>query len=214
LGPGRIWLSMEAPCLFKVLTLGMTRTLIDFLQLYRPIPKKDQTLIGSSFEYKMYNEGESLTKPGHIVKHLFFICRGVLRIRKTNEDGRDSIHFFLKENQFCSILDSFNNEVIAEENIEAAVSTEVLVISKTRLIELYKAVPYLKSLIDEINSQRLLEKLKTRNAYLGLDSTARYRLFLNTQPDIALKVSLTDIASYLGITPQSLSRIRKNLMVG
>jgi CRP-like cAMP-binding protein len=69
----------------------------------------------------------------------------------------------------------------------------------------------LKSLIDEINQQRLLEKIKTRNAYLGLDSAARYRLFLNTQADIALRVSLTDIASYLGITPQSLSRIRKDL---
>ena len=192
----------------------MTRALIDFLQLYRPIPKKDQALIASFFEYKMFKEGESLTKPGRIVRHLFFICHGVLRIRKTNEEGRDSIHFFLKENQFCSILDSFNNEVIAEESIEAAAISEVLVISKTRLFELYEAVPYLKSLIDEINSQRLLEKLKTRNAYLGLDSAARYRLFLNTQADIALKVSLTDIACYLGITPQSLSRIRKDLMSG
>jgi CRP/FNR family transcriptional regulator, anaerobic regulatory protein len=192
----------------------MTRALIDFLQLYRPIPKKDQALIGSFFEYKMFKEGEPLTKPGRIVKNLFFICRGVLRIRKTNEEGRVSIHFFLKENQFCSILDSFNNEVIAEESIEAAASSEVLVISKTRLFELYEVVPYLKSLINEITNQRLLEKLKTRNAYLGLDSTARYRLFLNTQADIALKVSLTDIASYLGITPQSLSRIRKDLMAG
>jgi CRP-like cAMP-binding protein len=192
----------------------MTRALIDFLQLYRPIPKKDQALIASFFEHRMFKEGEPLTKPGRIVKHLFFICSGVLRIRKTNEEGRDSIHFFLKENQFCSILDSFNNEVIAEESIEAAASSEVLVISKTRLFELYEAVPYLKSLIDEINTQRLLEKLKTRNAYLGLDSTARYRLFLNTQADIALRVSLTDIASYLGITPQSLSRIRKDLMSG
>jgi CRP-like cAMP-binding protein len=151
---------------------------------------------------------------GRTFKHPFFICHGVLRIRKTNEEGRISIHFFLKENQFCTILDSFNNEVIAEESIEAASPSEVLVISKTKLFELYDAVPYLKSLIDEINNQRLLEKLKTRNAYLGLDSTARHRLFLNSQADIALKVSPTDIASYLGITLQSLSRIRKDLMSG
>ena len=190
----------------------MTRALIDFLQLYRTISKKDQSAIENAFEYKSFKEGEFLTKPGRIVKHLFFICRGVLRIRKTNEEGAVSIHFFLKENQFCTILDSFNNEVIAEESIEAAHSADVLAISKIRLLELYQAVPWLKSLIDEITRQRLLEKIKTRNAYLGLDSTARYRLFLNTQADIALRVSLTDIASYLGITPQSLSRIRKDLM--
>jgi CRP-like cAMP-binding protein len=190
----------------------MTRALIDFLKLYRTISKKDQALIENAFAYKSFKEGEFLTKPGRIVKQLFFICRGILRIRKTNEEGSATIHFFLKENQFCTILDSFNNEVIAEESIEAATAADVLDISKIRLLELYKAVPWLKSLIDEINQQRLLEKIKTRNAYLGLDSTARYRLFLNTQADIALRVSLTDIASYLGITPQSLSRIRKDLM--
>jgi CRP-like cAMP-binding protein len=98
----------------------MTRALIDFLQLYHTISKKDQALIENAFEYKSYKEGEFLTKPDLIVKHLFFICHGVLRIRKTNEEGRVSIHFFLKENQFCTILDSFNNEVIAEESIEVA----------------------------------------------------------------------------------------------
>ena len=100
----------------------------------------------------------------------------------------------------------------AEESIEAATAADVLDNSKIRLLELYQAVPWLKFLINEINQQRLLEKIKIRNAYLGLDSTARYRLFLNTQADIALRVSQTDIASYLGITPQSLSRIRKDLM--
>jgi CRP/FNR family transcriptional regulator, anaerobic regulatory protein len=192
----------------------MTRTLIDFLRLYRTITKKDQVLIEDAFACKSYKDGEFLTKPGRIVKQLFFICRGVLRIRKTNEAGRASIHFFLKENQFCTILDSFNKEVIAEESIEAAAAAEVLVISKIHLVELYRNLPWLKSLIDEINQQRLLEKIKTRNAYLGLDSAARYRLFLNNQADIALRVSQTDIASYLGITPQSLSRIRKDLMGG
>jgi CRP/FNR family transcriptional regulator, anaerobic regulatory protein len=190
----------------------MTRALIEFLQLYRTISKKDQVLIENAFAYKSFKEGAFLTKPGKIVKQFFFICHGVLRIRKTNEDDRVSIHFFLKENQFCTILDSFNNEVTAEESIEAATSADVLEISKIRLMKLYQDVPWLKILIDEINQQRLLEKIKTRNAYLGLDSAARYRLFLNTQADIALRVSLTDIASYLGITPQSLSRIRKDLM--
>src|SRR5258705_10770830 len=190
----------------------MSRALIDFLQLYRTISKKDQALIENAFDYKSFKEGEFLTKPGRIVKQMFFICHGILRIRKTNEKCAVSIHFLLKENQFCTILDSFNNEVTAEESIEAATAADVLEISKIRLLELYHAVPWLKFLINEINQQRLLEKIKIRNAYLGLDSAARYRLFLNTQADIALRVSQTDIASYLGITPQSLSRIRKDLM--
>jgi len=56
-----------------------------------------------------------------------------------------------------------------------------------------------------------LDKIQVRNSYLGEDASLRYRNFLLRQPDIALRVSLADIASYLGITQQSLSRIRKNM---
>ena len=72
-------------------------------------------------------------------------------------------------------------------------------------------MPYLKELINGITTQSLLEKINVRNSYLGEDAATRYRNFLMRQPDIALRVSLSDIASYLGITQQSLSRIRKNM---
>ena len=100
---------------------------------------------------------------------------------------------------------------MAEETIQAACNTEVLVITKTRLLDLYKKMPYLQTLIDQITQQRLLDKIQIRNTYLGQDAMTRYKLFMMRQPDIALRVSLKDIASYLEITPQSLSRIRKNL---
>lgn len=102
-------------------------------------------------------------------------------------------------------------ETIADENIVAACPTEVLSITKAGLLALYKKLPYLEKLIDQITQQALLDKIKIRNTYLGYDSSTRYKLFLIQQSDIALKVSLSDVASYLGITQQSLSRIRKNL---
>jgi CRP-like cAMP-binding protein len=67
----------------------------------------------------------------------------------------------------------------------------------------------MNELIDRITYQRLLDKIQIRNAYLGQDSATRYKLFMEQEPDIALRVPLKDIASYLEITPQSLSRIRK-----
>jgi CRP-like cAMP-binding protein len=69
-------------------------------------------------------------------------------------------------------------------------------------------------LIDQITQQRLLDKIQLRNSYLGKDAATRYKLFMTQQSDIALRVSLQDIASYLEITPQSLSRIRKNQLTG
>jgi CRP-like cAMP-binding protein len=146
-----------------------------------------------------------------VIKEIFFICRGVLRIMVHNENGTEVTHFFLKDNQFCTILYSFNNQTVADEGVQAACDTELLAISKTKLLSLYRQIPYLKELIDEITQKTLLDKIKLRNSYQGHDSTERYKLFMIHQPDVALRVSLTDVASYLGITPQSLSRIRKNI---
>jgi CRP-like cAMP-binding protein len=183
-----------------------------FLQLFSHLPEEDSALILSAFEPRTFKEGETLFKGGKVCREMFFVCKGVLRIMVVNDKGMDVTHFFLTENRFCTILNSFNNEVMAEESIQAACDTEALAVSRERLLELYGRLPYLKDLITRITQQALLDKIAIRNAYLGEDSAARYRLFLEKQPDIARRVSLKDVASYLGITPQSLSRIRKGSM--
>ncbi|MDB5009759.1 MAG: Crp/Fnr family transcriptional regulator [Mucilaginibacter sp.] len=189
----------------------MFNALISFLKLYRDIPAADEALITSATVYRTYKEGDYLFKADKICREMYFICQGILRIMVINEHGNEVTHFFLKENQLCTILNSFNNQLTAHESICAACDTEVMVFSKAALDKLYLQLPYLKPLIDQITQQFLLDKIELRNSYLGQDSTTRYKMFMMRQPEIALRVPLSDVASYLGITPQSLSRIRKNI---
>lgn len=184
---------------------------INFLRLFKNIPDADAELIRNEVSFRKVAEGEVLFEEGHICREMFFICKGVLRIVAQNDKGNKMTYFFLKENQFCSILNSFNNNIPAPEGIEAACDSELVVLKKQKLFDLYEKLPYLKELITGITTQSLLEKINVRNSYLGEDAATRYRNFLMRQPDIALRVSLSDIASYLGITQQSLSRIRKNM---
>ncbi|WP_353720476.1 Crp/Fnr family transcriptional regulator [Dyadobacter sp. 676] len=189
----------------------MPQRLIAFLQLTKAIPPDDQETILNAFRLRDFREGDVLFKGGGVCQEMFFVLNGVLRIMVTNEKGNEVTHYFLKENQFCTILNSFNNHVTAHESICAACHTQVLSITKADLFSLYVRMPYLKAMIETITNQTLLEKIQIRNAYLGQDSAARYQQFLIRQSDIATRVPLSDVASYLGITPQSLSRIRKNL---
>src|ERR1700712_4947411 len=189
----------------------MFDTFINFLRLFKNIPQADADLIKNELIYKKVAEGEVLFNEGQTCKEMFFIVKGVLRIVSQNEKGNKMAYFFLKENQFCSILNSFNNNVPSNEGIEAASDAELIVLKKQKLLSLYEQLPYLKELITGITTQALLDKIQVRNSYLGEDASLRYRNFLLRQPDIALRVSLSDIASYLGITQQSLSRIRKNM---
>jgi len=189
----------------------MENQLVAFLKGYGKFRDEDATLIASATESRTYREGDYLFKGGKICRELFFVCKGVLRVMVINEQGNEVTHFFLKENQFCSILNSFNNRIAAPESIQAACDAEVLVLTRKNLDQLYTQIPYLQELITQITHQGLLDKINIRNSYLGHDSTARYKLFLSQQPLVASQVPLGDIASYLGITPQSLSRIRKNI---
>ncbi|UFH53459.1 Crp/Fnr family transcriptional regulator [Spirosoma sp. KNUC1025] len=182
----------------------------NYLRLFKDISSADAELIERELTYRVLEEGEFLLREGAVSTNLFFICKGVVRIVTQNEQGREVTHFFLKENQLVTILESFNNNSLACESIQAACRVEVIVIAKSRLIYLYEQLPYLKLLISQLTQQTLLNKIQTRNAYLGQDALTRYQQFLLRQPEIALRVSLQSIASYLGITQQSLSRIRKN----
>jgi CRP-like cAMP-binding protein len=189
----------------------MPNQLIDYLEFFHAISDDDKILISTAFDSRSLTEGDYLFYPDRICKELFFVCNGILRIIVQNEKRGQVTHFFLRENQFCTILKSFNNQTIAAEGIQAACDAEVLAISKSGLLVLYEKVPYLKNLIDQITQQALLDKIELRDSYLWLDATARYKLFIMQQANVALRVPLSDVASYLGITRQSLSRIRKNI---
>ena len=191
----------------------MNNPLIAYLRLLRYIPKEDEELICAYFIPKEFKEGEYLFEGnGKICRELFFVCKGVLRIISVNDKGIELTHYFYRENNLSTILQSFNDEVPTPAAIQASCDAEVLAISKNKLLELYQKLPYLKEIIDQQNHLRLIDKVNIRNAYLGEDAENQYKLFIMQNPDIALRVPLKDIASYLGITPQSLSRIRKNIV--
>lgn len=168
-------------------------------------------MISFYFELKHYKETEYLFRGGNVCNSLYFVIEGILRIVAINDKGLDITHYFIKEGQFCTMLDSFNNGSIAQDGIQASSPLKVLEISKKNLQQLCKTLPFMIDIIDQVNQQRLLEKIRLKNIYSGEDSKNRYKLFLTEQPGIVYRVPLNHVASYLNVTPQSLSRIRRSL---
>lgn len=189
----------------------MFEPLFNYLELFQKIPAQDKEIICQNATFRKVKEGEILLQEGKTAKEMFFICKGILKIVSTSEKGNEVIHFFLSENKFCTILKSFTENVVSTDRIQAACDSELIILEKDKLHSLYSTLPYFKGLLDNITKQALLNKITLRNSYIGEDATTRYQKFIVQQSDIALRVSQTDIASYLGITKQSLSRIRKNI---
>ena len=189
----------------------MDNLLINYIRLLRSIPEKDGKIIAAHLTHKTFAAGEFLLQSNKIARELFFVCSGVVRIGSVNDKGIERTHYFYNEKRFVSIIQSFNEEIPTAAFIQASCDAEVLSIAKSSLLDLYKVIPYMKELIEQQNQLHLIEKVNTRNTYLGEEAENKYKLFVLQYPDIVLRVPLKDIASYLGITPQSLSRIRRQI---
>lgn len=163
----------------------------------------------AAWEVRPVAEGESLSEAGSICREAFFIEQGVLRVVAQPPGGREVTHSFRREGQFCTVLASFEQQVPTPLRIQAACPARVLAINKDRLDALTQQLPSLAGLFAQLIRQELLDKLHTQRAYAGLDAQARYQLLLRHQPEVAQRVPQHMLASYLGITPQSLSRLRK-----
>ncbi|MGN8070133.1 Crp/Fnr family transcriptional regulator [Mucilaginibacter sp. 22184] len=185
--------------------------LYNYLKTFQDITIEDFEIIRSYLRTKSAVAGDILLEEGKKAKELYFIVSGILKITTRNEKGNEVVLFFVKENKLCTIIDSFTSDRPSAEAIVAATDMELLVFSKERLHLLYEKLPFFKSLIENLSQKALLDKIQQRNSYMGEIATTRYLKFITLQPDIIQKVPLSDIASFLGIAQQSLSRIRKNI---
>ena len=187
----------------------MSASLLTCLQPYGSIPPADLAALLAAWHRREVAEGEYLTAPNAICEELFFVEEGVLRLVDQSGPRLEVTHSFRSEGQLCTLLTSFERQVPSHLRIQAACPTVVLAISHARLAALNQQLPWLPELLQHLMRHELLEKLLLQRAYLGQDALGRYHTLLTRQPEVARRVPQRMIASYLGITPQSLSRLRR-----
>lgn len=183
------------------------------LRALHPVTASEEELLSDSLSTRTVEGGTVLHPAGRIARDIFFVCEGVLRLVKHTADGEDITICFLKRQKYATVMDSFLHQTPSAYSVEAACDAAVIVLPAQQLSALYKKINYLESLLIRILQQGLLEKVTTTNEYMGLDATDRYRHFLERESDIIRQVPLSAISSYLGMTQQSLSRIRRNIQL-
>ena len=154
---------------------------------------------------------EQLIKPGMYVDTEYYVVKGCLKAFHTSETGHNSVVQFAIEDWWIGDFNAFFNDLPAKLTIESVEDSMLLGLKKSNLEELYSRIPKFERFF----------RIKTTNAYLSLtnriqsglekDSRERYIEFCKTYPSIEQRVANYHIASYLGIKPESLSRIRREL---
>lgn len=186
-------------------------SLINYFNELIPLNDEEKKLISTYFKPRLYRKKQYVLQEGDICKQFNFVVRGCLRMYKVDEKGNIHIIQFATKNWWMVELGSFHSKSPSELNIEALENTLVLQISHSNLISLYKQAPKFDRIFRVLteNSFVTLQKRLLQN----ISSTAeeRYQVFIETYPHLANRLSQVQIASFLGITPEFLSRLRSKL---
>lgn len=172
------------------------------------LTEEDTVVIESLFTAKKFRKRQYILQEGDITRYETFIVKGVTRTYEVDNDGQEHIIQFGLEDWWVGDLYSFLTETPTRYNIDCLEDTEVLQINKPNLEILYQKVPAMERHFRILIQNAFIASTKRVSASLAMSALERYDEFMNRYPQIGLRVTNNQIASYLGITPQSLSRIR------
>jgi len=187
------------------------KELIDYLLGFGNLDEAQCNLVRSKALEVKIKKGAYLSEAGKVSTQLAYVTEGVFRICYYDKSGNSYTRYFVYENRFIVDINSFLDELPATEYIEAITDCKVLQFSKADFIELSLAIPGWADIFSKITSYVLENKMRASSNMLVQDAQTRYLHFLKHYPGLANRVPLNMLASYLGITPTSLSRIRKNI---
>jgi hypothetical protein len=185
--------------------------LTSFIHSIIEITSDEVTIIEEAFDYQEISKGELYVKQGVIWNQIGFVLSGKLRNYYIDEKGNEITCFFVEAEHFISSFTSFLTNTPARENIADLENTIMRFISKKDLENLCAIVPKMQ-IVRRVIAENLFIIMEKRIAMLQSQSAhERYQKMLNENPDIILSVPLQYTASFLGITPQHLSRLRREL---
>ncbi|SMG30105.1 Crp/Fnr family transcriptional regulator [Sphingobacterium psychroaquaticum] len=186
------------------------KELIAYIGKFGTMDSEEKASIQEAFKCIYIRKGDYFAENGRISDKIAFVEDGVFRSVYYNKKGDDFTNYFIYEGRFIGDLHSFQGQLPASDYIEAVTDATIWSIDAAGFALLEKEVSVWPVLISKLYAFVSESKLKTASLMKNLEAKERYALFLKHYPGLANRVPLSMLASYLGITSSSLSRIRRN----
>ncbi|HAE65890.1 MULTISPECIES: Crp/Fnr family transcriptional regulator [Sphingobacterium] len=185
--------------------------LLEYIRKFGQLDLREENLIRQAFEKKNISKSSYFVACGKVNNSIAFVESGVFRSLYYNSKGDDFTRYFIYEGRFIGDLQSFLDRTPSNDYIESLTDSEIWSLDFENFTLLEKEIKVWPLLMAKLYAFVVESKLKTANTMMNLDAKERYLLFLKLYPGLANRVPLAMLASYLGITASSLSRIRKNI---
>lgn len=185
--------------------------LINYLLQFGQLDRQQTELIKSKATPVVLKKGDYFSEAGKIARQVAFVNSGILRVCYYNNKGVEITRYFIDENNFAVDLNSFTYQIPSSEYVQAVTDCQIFVFSAEELKDLSNTISAWNDIISQITARSLIEKVNRISPMLAENAKDRYLSFLERFPQVANRIPLSLLASYLGITQSSLSRIRKTI---
>ncbi len=167
--------------------------------------------IAPYFIEKNFRKNEYILREGEVYKYNYFVLSGCMRLFNTNKEGIENTRYIAFEGKFGTSFTSLITGLPSFENIQSLEKTTVLSIYKDDFYALVESEPAVNKIYRNILESAYITTQKRIYDFQGSDSLERIQWLLKNQPKILSRISNKIVASYLGITPYTLSRLKSKL---
>jgi len=190
----------------------MVESFFDYLRSKLAINDQQISQLKPNLKLRHVEKGQPLLRVGEICLYGSFVLKGCLRSYVIDEKGKEHIIQFAPENWWISEQISFLKKEPAIYYIDAIEATDLVALDLAFFEELNRVVPNMPQMLSNLQLNSLRSFQKRLISHLSETGEQRYLAFIKTYPSLSLRLPLWMIASYLGMAPESLSRIRKELL--
>jgi CRP-like cAMP-binding protein len=188
----------------------MVDTLIKYLQDKIALSEAEVDMIRSVSILKKLRRKQYLLQEGDVWRYNAFVCSGFLKTYSIDGKGQEHIINFSPENYWTGDRESLAQGSPSRFNIDAIEDTEVVLIEKGNFEMLCEKIPQLNNLVNVILQKSFIVMQNRVHTNISLSAEEKYQNFLDKFPAIANRIPQHMIASYIGVTPETLTRIRRN----
>ena len=178
---------------------------------YTSISEIDYNLIETALEKRHVKKKRILLNQGDVSRYLIFVLKGSLRSYTIDKEGNEHVMQFAFEGHWVSDLASFITQTPGEMVIEAIEECEVVLLPHDELNALLERIPSLEKFFRQLYQGAYVALQKRVNSRASTSAKERYKELILQHPYVAKRIPLRLIASYLGITAESLSRVRNTM---
>jgi CRP-like cAMP-binding protein len=189
----------------------MQSRLLAYASRYIDLTPAEAEYFVSLFKHRKYLKRQFVLQAGDIYRHETFVVNGCLRAYFVEPSGSFHIVQFAVEDWWTADLNSLTHQTPATLNIDALENTDVLQIEKENLDRLFREVPKTERMFRIMLTNAFIAHQQRIIDNLCKPAVERYRAFLNRYRNISQRVPQAQIASYLGMTPEFLSQVRRNI---